>query len=311
MARYWLIAPFGTKNSDLFDQVWQYDLANGRISIGWHELGDPSALDKPALAAVVAKAFPDAPPATRSLYTNMVWTFTHDIKPGDVILARRGRKVLAAVGDVTRAAYYSPGLNPVLASVPRLHPNFLDVSWRPTPRNLMYDDILFPMHTLMEVGEEQVRELIGGDTTPIDASSLPEPSVSSTQFVLEKYLEEFIVTNFDSIFGGKLKPVADEDGIVGQQYPTDIGVIDILAWEPLTQAYVVIELKKGRPSDQVVGQVLRYMGWVKEKLCKPGQLVKGLVICREPDQKLSYAIAMTHNIQVKYYKVTFDLRDDA
>jgi hypothetical protein len=48
---------------------------------------------------------------------------------------------------------------------------------------------------------------------------------------------------------------------------------------------VVIELKKGRPSDQVVGQVLRYMGWVKKHLCTNGQAVKGLVICRDHDPK--------------------------
>jgi restriction system protein len=85
--------------------------------------------------------------------------------------------------------------------------------------------------------------------------------------------------------------------------------MDILAFEPASKSFVVIELKKGRPADQVVGQILRYMGWVKKNLCKNGQSVKGLVICRDSDDKLSYALDMTNNIDVRYYHMSFDLRE--
>ena len=40
---------------------------------------------------------------------------------------------------------------------------------------------------------------------------------------------------------------------------TEVGTIDILADEPDTNSLVVIELKKGRESDKVVGQTLRYI----------------------------------------------------
>jgi hypothetical protein len=50
--------------------------------------------------------------------------------------------------------------------------------------------------------------------------------------------------------------------------------VDILAVESKSKSFVVIELKKGRPSDCVVGQILRYMGWVKQNLCSDGQAVK-------------------------------------
>src|SRR5437870_2487760 len=116
---------------------------------------------------------------------------------------------------------------------------------------------------------------------------VPEAIEDPNAFVLEKYLEDFIVSNFDTIFKGELRIYEDAQGNDGQQYATDIGPIDILAHEPTSNAFIVIELKKGRPSDQVVGQVLRYMGWVKKNLCKDGQSVKGLVICRDPDDKLS------------------------
>jgi len=133
--------------------------------------------------------------------------------------------------------------------------------------------------------------------------------IDKSAFALEKYLEEFIVSNFKSIFKGRLQIYSDEAGADGQQYATDIGPIDILATEPKTHSYVVIELKKGRPSDQVVGQVLRYMGWVKKNLCKSEQLARGLIICSDPDPKLSYAIEMTNNVDVRYYTVSFSLRE--
>jgi hypothetical protein len=122
-------------------------------------------------------------------------------------------------------------------------------------------------------------------------------------------LEDFIVSNFQTIFKGELKIYQDTEENDGQQYDTDIGPIDILAVDPKTKSFVVIELKKGRPSDCVVGQVLRYMGWVKKNLCLDGQAVKGLVICRDLDPKLNYALKMTENIDVRYYSVSFKLTE--
>jgi len=35
---------------------------------------------------------------------------------------------------------------------------------------------------------------------------------------------------------------------------------------------------------------------------------RGLVICRDTDPKLSYALEMTSNINVRFYSVSFTLR---
>jgi len=52
---------------------------------------------------------------------------------------------------------------------------------------------------------------------------------SVAEFHLEKYLHEFIVSNFDKInFGQKLEIYATEDGERGIEYPTSAGYIDIL-----------------------------------------------------------------------------------
>ncbi len=71
MPRYWVIAPVESKPADLFDKVWQYDLANNLISIGWKQLGDVSKMNREELAEAVSLAYPDKPPSTKSLFANM------------------------------------------------------------------------------------------------------------------------------------------------------------------------------------------------------------------------------------------------
>ncbi len=304
MPRYWVMAPVESKPPELFDKVWQFDLANDLISIGWKNLGDVSQMSRDELSKAVASTYPDKPQQTKGLYANMLWAFYHEIGPGDFLIARRGRKTLATVGKVSESAAYTPGKNPAIG-----HPGFLRVAWQDQPRDKVFSSIVFPMHTLAEISEEQFRNLVEGSGMQPEPPEAPAALEDPSAFVLEKYLEDFIVSNFDTIFKGQFRIYEDAEGNDGQQYSTDIGPIDILAVDPKSKSFIVIELKKGRPSDQVVGQVLRYMGWVKKNLCTNGESVKGLVICHEHDPKLIYALEMTTNIDVRYYSVSFKLRE--
>ena len=303
MPRYWVIAPVKSKPPERFDNAWQFDLANNLISVGWAKLGDVSKMSREQLSEAVALTYPNKTPATKSRRVKTFWDFYHEIAIGDFIIARRGRKTLAGVGKVSRSAFRAPRKNPAIN-----HQNFLEVSWQEQPRDKVFPGVVFPMQKLAELSEEEFQNFVGGVPPPPEP---PEPIEDTSEFILEKYLEEFIVSNFHTIFKRKLEIYEDEgaDGNDGQQYETEIGPIDILAVEPKSKSFVVIELKKGRPSDKVVGQILRYMGWVKKNLCTSGQDVKGLVICRDRDSKLSYALEMTNNIDVRYYSVSFKLRE--
>ncbi len=112
MPRYWLIAPVESKKPELFGKVWQFDLANNLISIGWSELGGISKMTREALSEAAYAAYPEKPAQTKALIANMLWAFYHEISPGDLVIARRGRKMLAAVGKVIEPATYSPGKTP-------------------------------------------------------------------------------------------------------------------------------------------------------------------------------------------------------
>src|SRR4051794_24578333 len=106
MARYFVIAPFSSKSSHDFQRVWQYDLLNSVISIGWEEIGDVSRLSRDQLLQVIAAEY-GYPPHTNALVRNMLWLFYHEIQPGDFVIARRGKMVVAGVGEVVSSAEYT------------------------------------------------------------------------------------------------------------------------------------------------------------------------------------------------------------
>lgn len=127
-------------------------------------------------------------------------------------------------------------------------------------------------------------------------------------FAMEKHLEDFLVGNWGQTELSREFAIYEEDGeAVGQQYATDAGPIDILAVSRDRMRLLVVELKRGRASDVVVGQTLRYMGYVKEQIAEPGQTVEGAIIALEDDRKLRWALAAVPNIRFYRYQVSFRL----
>jgi len=121
-------------------------------------------------------------------------------------------------------------------------------------------------------------------------------------------LEDFMIENWDKLSLGKNYSILYEDNeIIGQQYVTPVGRIDILAKSKDQKEWLVIELKKGKSSDQVVGQILRYMAWIKENEAAPEEKVKGLIIAQKQDEKLKYSLKATQNIEFMTYSVSFKL----
>lgn len=58
----------------------------------------------------------------------------------------------------------------------------------------------------------------------------------------------------------------------------------------------------------VIGQIARYMGYVRSHLAMPGQSVEGLIVSHEADDALRYAVAAFPGLQLMTYEVTFELR---
>ena len=125
---------------------------------------------------------------------------------------------------------------------------------------------------------------------------------------MEKHLEDFLVANWSSTELGKTHDIFEEDGeLVGQQYPSDTGPIDILAVSKDKKELLVVELKKGRASDSVVGQIQRYMGFVIDQIAEENQDVKGVIIALEDDLRIRRALKVTRGIEFYRYEVSFKL----
>ena len=155
--------------------------------------------------------------------------------------------------------------------------------------------------------EAEIKNLIGGVAQPSIVATDAAIEDAAT-FALEKHLEDFLVQNWAQTELGKKYVIFEEDGAkVGQQYQTDTGPIDILAVAKDKKELLVVELKRGRASDVVVGQVLRYMGYVLDELAVEGQSVRGVIIALEDDQKLKRALAATPNVTFYRYSVSFKL----
>jgi hypothetical protein len=128
-------------------------------------------------------------------------------------------------------------------------------------------------------------------------------------FGLEKHLHDFLFENWDKTELGKEWALysPDDDLDTAYEYPTDVGVIDLLAKHLKEPRWLVVELKRGQTSDDTVGQVLRYTGWIKRNLAKPKEKVEGLIIARSVDDKLRYAVSEVPHVKLMEYQVSFHL----
>jgi len=143
--------------------------------------------------------------------------------------------------------------------------------------------------------EEAKTEQVGEEGIPVE---------------VESQLEEFLISNWEKIPEfGDLEILQEDGEYVGQQYDTqEVGRIDLLCKNKKTGDFVVIELKKGRESDKVVGQTLRYIGWVKKNLATQNQGLSGVIITYEDDPRLRYALEPIKDlIQLKFYKISITI----
>lgn len=235
------------------------------------------------------------------LASGMTWSVAQSIQTGDLVLVPTGTSQYK-VARVTGPYFYAPG-QPLAHRRPV---EWLDVV---LDRDSFSDELKKPTKsagTVVHLGENpELEARIGG--LPDREIRVTDPDVESPlTFVLEKQLEDFLVGNWASTELGKKYEILSEDGvIVGQQYQTDTGPIDILAVSKDGKELLVVELKRGRVSDVVVGQILRYMGYLTE--LEPNKTVRGVIIGTDDDRRFKRAISMVNNLDFYRYEVDFKL----
>jgi hypothetical protein len=114
--------------------------------------------------------------------------------------------------------------------------------------------------------------------------------------VQEKMLEDLLEFNLHLLEKGLT--------LIGRQYQTLVGPIDLLAIDS-NGDYVVIELKKSRAGDRVIGQIQRYRGYILQELARSNQRVRGMIVSRTVDKKLKYAVRALQAEPVQLFQFEF------
>jgi len=136
------------------------------------------------------------------------------------------------------------------------------------------------------------------------ATEEDEEPAGSTEFAYEADLRNYLAKNLSIIEPG-LKLYQDE-GITGVEFPVGGRFIDILAVDA-KGALVVIELKVSRGYDRVVGQLMRYMAWMRKHQAEPGQHVRGVIVAREISEDLLLACSLLTGVQLFEYELSLRL----
>ena len=124
------------------------------------------------------------------------------------------------------------------------------------------------------------------------------------EFALEAHLRDSLAKHLEVVEKG-LTLFKDASGREGIEYPTETGPIDILTRDK-DGNLVVFELKVSRGPDRAVGQLMRYMGWVRKHLAN-SQDVRGIVVARAMDEGLKYAASENQRIKLLQYELSFKL----
>jgi restriction system protein len=250
------------------------------------------------------QANPDSNKIAAGLARSATFNVTKNLLIGDIVLCPNGNG-LYYVGEVISDYYFSDAKN---------LPHRRKIKWynKGIERSDMSTALknsagsVGTLSNLTKYADELESLLEGKAPSALTHSdeTVEDPSV----FALEKHLEDFLVANWQYTELGKEYDIYSQDGeMVGQQFPSDTGPMDILAVSKDKSTLLVVELKRGRASDSVVGQIQRYMGYVQDELCEAHQKVQGVIIALEDDLRLRRALSVTNNIEFYRYEVSFKL----
>lgn len=249
-------------------------------------------------------AHPEKGKIAAGLACGMLWTVCKGIQIGDYVLCRDSSGNYH-VAEVTGNYVYAPG-----QVLPHRRPvRWLERSIEKTAMSEALRNSCGSIGTVSDISRhhDELQQLIAAQAPPVLIAT-DESVENPLAFALEKHLEDFLVTNWEQTELGRNYDIYEDEGErIGQQYGTDTGPIDILAVSKDKRELLVVELKKGRAADAVVGQILRYMGYVAQELAENGQIVKGVIIAQEDDVRIRRALAVTPQVAFYRYQLSFKL----
>lgn len=149
--------------------------------------------------------------------------------------------------------------------------------------------------------DEQIAAAMG-------AQKKPEPSTPGFNLG-PAGLRELLAKQPEMLEPG-LNVVTDKGGkSVGAGLSTPVGSIDLLARDASGALVVVMVGERGQ-AEELVGETLQRIGWVRKTLGKGKQRVRGIILLEEVPENLSYAAAaVAETILFKAYRVGVTFQD--
>ena len=149
----------------------------------------------------------------------------------------------------------------------------------------------------------QIRQIVNEDIEGVEIID----EINSFLFPIEANLRDFLIKNLKTVKSHKLKLYVDENNRDGKEYPTGVGPIDILTIDE-NGNFIVFELKLSRGADKALGQLLRYMGWIKQNVAN-GKKVTGIIVANKMDEKIKYAVSIVPDVTLYEYEMKFELTE--
>ncbi len=204
---YWLYAP---GEGSL---MWEEFYKAGIMGLGWDELGD---LNTYASKDEIAKRLSDIHSGESSYKTSAhaIWQFVHEMKPGDIIFAKRGRSEILGRGVVESDYEYDDNQEGE-------YPNIRKVKW--THKGSWLSDEQFTAKTLTDITDypdftKKTAGFFEVDDEEDDAQVVVYPPYSAEDFLNEVYMEEDSYKELVGILENKKNIILQGAPGVGKTY---------------------------------------------------------------------------------------------
>jgi 5-methylcytosine-specific restriction protein B len=183
---YWLYAP--GEQAVYWDEYYQ----DGLMGLGWNKIGDLKEYRKQQDLVAPLKQHYGADTSQKN-NADMLYGFANEMKPGDIVFAKKGRSMIVGRGVVTSEYYYDGNREN--------QPHLRKVNW--THKGEWKSDSLLAMKTLTNITRDtdlvkQLNKLIDGDSVRKEITIEPKNGINEN-YTKEKFLEEVFVTENDYI----------------------------------------------------------------------------------------------------------------
>ena len=186
--RYWLYAPGPAAC------MWEEFYKRGVMGLSWGDLGDLSVCaSKQDVKERMLETYPDCGRQTNDIHA--AWQFAKEMKPGDVVFAKKGRSEILGRGVVAGDYVYDPDGGE--------YPHLREVSWK--RQGSWRSDQQFPMKTLTDITDypDQLALIQGYFENDEDTLDSEEMQVPWTEYSVENFLSEVYMDRgrYDAIVG--------------------------------------------------------------------------------------------------------------